>query len=45
MTLPSNDQVTLQTVQRPAEIVNYRSMGTTRSSAWRWRSARRVPSG
>ena len=29
MQRPSNYQVTLQDVQRPAEIVNYRSMGTT----------------
>jgi hypothetical protein len=29
MQRPTNYQVTLQDVQRPAEIVNYRSMGTT----------------
>ena len=29
MARPTNYQVTLQDVQRPAEIVNYRSMGTT----------------
>ena len=29
MQRPTNYQVTLQNVQRPAEIVNYRSMGTT----------------